>query len=65
MGKSSLKMPNIVYIGKVFFFAFGQTVLPDRSFLIRQKLVKSAKIKKINATYLVIFKHCATVAISI
>ena len=30
----------------------GQTVLPDRSLLIRQKLVKSAKIKKIRSDIL-------------
>ena len=34
----------------------GQTVLPDRSVLIVQKLVENAKIKQSNATYLVIFK---------
>ena len=40
--------------------ACGQTVLPDRSVLIGQKLVKNAKIKKkSNATFWVIFKHCA------
>ena len=37
--------------------AFGQTVLPDRSVLIQQKLVENAKIK--NATFGVIFKQCA------
>ena len=53
--------------------ACGQTVLPDRSVLIGQKLVENAKIKKINCdilsnfqtmewngneTFLMIFKHC-------
>ena len=38
----------------------GQTVLPDRSVLIGQKLVENAKIEKnSNATFWVIFKHCA------
>ena len=31
--------------------AYGQTVLPDRSLLIGQKLVENAKIEK-NATFL-------------
>ena len=39
--------------------ACGQTVLPDRSVLIVQKLVENAKIKKSNATFWVIFKLCA------
>ena len=37
-------------------------MLPDKSILIVQKLVKNAKKKKIensNATFQVIFKHCA------
>ena len=37
-------------------------MLPDKSSLIVQKLVKNAKKKKIensNATFQVIFKHCA------
>ena len=53
--------------------ACGQTVLPDRSLLIGQKLVENAKItkhkfnilsdfqtlcKKSNETFLLIFKHC-------
>ena len=37
--------------------ACGQTVLPDRSLLIGQKLVENAKIKHSNATYWVIFKQ--------
>ena len=36
--------------------ACGQTVLPDRSVLIGQKLVENAK--KSNATFWVIFKQC-------
>ena len=41
--------------------ACGQTVLPDRSVLIGQKLEKNAKIeKKSNATFWVIFKQCAS-----
>ena len=38
--------------------ACGQTVLPDRSVLIGQKLVENANIKKSNATFWVIFKQC-------
>ena len=40
--------------------AFGQTVLPDMSFLKGQKLVENGKIekKKTNATFLVIFERC-------
>ena len=34
--------------------ACGQTVLPDRSVLIGQKLVENAKIKNSNATFWVI-----------
>ena len=36
----------------------GLTVLPGRSILIRQKLVKNAKIEKVE--FLVIFKQCLT-----
>ena len=36
--------------------AYGQTVLPDRSILIGQKLVENAKIKYSNATFWVVFK---------
>ena len=39
--------------------ACGQTVLPDRSVLIEQKLVENAKIEKSNETFWVIFKQCA------
>ena len=46
--------------------ACGQTVLPDRSVLKGQKLVKNAKIKKLkNATFWVIFKHCLWPAIEL
>ena len=39
---------------------FGHTVLPDRQFLIGQKLVENAKSSKnSNATFWVIFKQCA------
>ena len=35
-----------------FLVACGQTVLPDRSLLIGQKLLKKAKIKRLkNATF--------------
>ena len=39
----------------------GQTVLPDRSVLIGQKLVENAKIKNSNATFWVILKQCELV----
>ena len=40
-------MPKMVYFGAFWKpEACGQTVLPDRSVLIRQKLVESAKIQK-------------------
>ena len=41
--------------------ACGQTVLPDRSILIGQKLIENAKKKKkkSNATFWVIFQKCA------
>ena len=38
--------------------ACGQTVLPDRSVLIGQKLVENAKMQNSNATFWVIFKQC-------
>ena len=38
---------------------FGQTVLPDRSLEIAQKLAENTEIKKFNDTFCVIFKHCA------
>ena len=38
--------------------ASGQTVLPDRSVLIEQKLVESANIKKFKCDIWVIFKQC-------
>ena len=37
--------------------AFDQTVLPDRSVLIGQKLVKMPKLKNSNATFWVFFKE--------
>ena len=39
--------------------ACGQTVLPDRSVLIGQKLVENARIKKSKCDFWVIFKECA------
>ena len=62
MDKSSINMPEIVNF--VSFWkpeVCGQTVLTDRSLLIGQKMVESAKIEKFkysNATFLVILKHC-------
>ena len=59
-GQKLIKMPkmlNLASFGKPE--ACGQTVLPDRSVSIGQKLVENAKIeKKSNATFWVIFKHC-------
>ena len=50
------KMANLA-----FFFekpeACGQIVLPDRSLLIGQIMVKMPKLKTSNATFGVIFKH--------
>ena len=56
--KSSSKMPkmaNLAFFGKPE--ACGQTVLPDRSLLIGQIMVKMPKLKTSNATFGVIFKH--------
>ena len=36
----------------------GQTVFPDRSFFIGQKLVENAKIEKFKCDILVVFKQC-------
>ena len=45
--KSSFKMPKMVNLASFWKTeAFGQTVLPDRSVLIGQKLVENAKIEK-------------------
>ena len=38
--------------------ACGQTVLPDRSDLIGQKLVENAKVKKFKCDILNIYKQC-------
>ena len=38
--------------------ACGQTVLPDKSVLIGQKLVENAKIKNSDGTIWMIFKQC-------
>ena len=41
-------MPKIVHFGEFLKIeAYGQTVLPDRSLLIRQKVVENAKVEKI------------------
>ena len=40
--------------------ACGQTVLPDRSILIGQKLAETPKFKNSDATFWVIFKQCAS-----
>ena len=42
-GQKFIKMPKMVNFGEFFYpEAFSQTVLPDRSLLIGQKLVKIA-----------------------
>ena len=41
----------------------GQTVLPDMSILIGQNWWKMPKLKNSNATFWVIFKHCAEVSL--
>ena len=47
MNKSLSKMPKIVNFASFWKpEACGQTVLPDRSLLIGQKMVKNAKIEK-------------------
>ena len=39
-----------------------QIVLPDRSIIIEQKFVENAEIQNLkNATFRVIFKHCAII----
>ena len=42
--------------------ACGQTVLPDMSILIGQKLVEMPKLKHSNATFWVLFKQCGIVS---
>ena len=42
---------------------FGQTVLPDRSILTRQKFVENVKVKNANGTFRVSFKQCAYIVI--
>ena len=59
VNKSSLKMPKMETCN------CSQTVLPDRSLLIGQKLVKNAKIKKCHMRHFwVIFKHCGAAKVS-
>ena len=60
--KSLLKMATFASFWKPV--ACGQTVLPDRSILIGQKLVENAKIKKFKCdilsdfqTFLIFFQH--------
>ena len=58
MDKSSLKMLNLTSFWKPK--AFGQTELPDRSVLIGQKLVESAKIQKLKCDILCDFQTLCT-----
>ena len=60
-------MPKMVHFGEFLekSEACGQTVLPDMSLLIGQKLKENAKIKNLNATLWVIFKQCSGEASSI
>ena len=47
--KNSLKMPKMAHFASFRKpEACGQTVLPDRSILLRQKLMENAKIEKSN-----------------
>ena len=39
--------------------AFGQTVIPNCSILMGQKLVENAKIDNSNETFVAIFQQCA------
>ena len=49
MDQSTLKMPKMVNFEEFLkHVAWGQTVLPDSSILIEQKLVKNAKIENSN-----------------
>ena len=58
VAKNSLKMPKMVILASFWKPEdCGQTVLPDRSLFLGQKLLENAKIEK-NATFCVIFKHC-------
>ena len=58
--KRSLKMPEMVNLASFWLIeTCGQTVLPDKSVLIRQKLVEMPKSKNSNETFWVIFKHRA------
>ena len=53
MEKSSLKGAKIGQFGEFLKTeACGQTVLPDRSVLVGQKLVENAKIQKFNCDIL-------------
>ena len=59
MSHSILRAKRATYVYSGQFLkpeAYGQTVLPDRSILIGQKLVENAKIKYSNATFWVVFK---------
>ena len=48
VAKSSLKMPKMAYFDEFLKIeACGQTVSPDMSLLVRQKLEENAKIEKI------------------
>ena len=51
--RSLLEILNLYWISE----ACGQTVLPDWSISIRQKMVENAKIKNWNATFCVIFNR--------
>ena len=43
--------------------ACGQTVLPDRSISIGQKLVETAKIRKIQMSHFELFSNIVTVSL--
>ena len=60
VAKRSLKIQKIITLTSFRKLdADGQSLLPDRLLLIRQKLVKRCQNGKFkNATFWVIFKHC-------
>ena len=51
-------MPKMVHF--VILKLAVKKVLPDRSIVIRQKLVENAKMENSNETFWIIFKHCVT-----
>ena len=44
--------------------ACGQTMIPDKSIQIVQKLLENAKIENSNETFWIIFKECGVAGVS-